>query len=254
VFKVKNRPLIFIAVSFALLLVVSSFFVPSVTDLSRNPLILFKLFGREVNGIIFYHRNFINNARLNNENYLLRQRLNTLQEASLENERLKKLLALKDSSSFKVIACRVIGRSADSWASLLIIDKGSYHGIKRGMPVISYLGLLGRVSEAGKFTSKVTLISDPGLGVSGIVQRSRQEGLVSGTLGANLLMRYLPQEPDIKVGDAIVSSGLNDIYPEGLLIGTVVDVSRELSGLNPYAVIKPAINLSNIEEVLVVVQ
>ena len=184
----------------------------------------------------------------------MRQKIISLNEIYLENLRLKKLLSLKDSSPYKVIASSVIGRSADSWASAIIIDKGSYHGIKSGMPVITYAGLLGCISETARFTSKVLLISDPGFAVSAVIQRSRQEGLITGTLGANLIMRYLPDEPDIKVSDTIITSGLNEVYPKSLPIGTVIDVGNELSGLSRYAIVKPAVNLSNIEEVLVIVQ
>jgi rod shape-determining protein MreC len=97
------------------------------------------------------------------------------------------------------------------------------------------------------------LISDPNLGVSALVQRSRQEGLVSGTLGTYLTMRYLPKDADIKIQDVIVSSGLNEVYPKGLLIGTVIDIGKEFSGLSRFATIKPAIDLSNIEEVLIII-
>ena len=171
----------------------------------------------------------------------------------MENERLKKLFSIKQRSSFKVILARVIAGSADSWSSSIIIDKGSSSGIKRGMAVITYLGLAGRVVETTGSASKIMLISDPDLSISGIVQRSRQEGIVSGTLGANLIMRYLPEDSDIRIGDTVVTSGLSKACPKGLLIGSVIEIGREYSGLSRYAIIKPAVNLSSIEEVLVVI-
>lgn len=184
----------------------------------------------------------------------MRQKLNTLNEIYLENMRLKNLLSFKQQSPYKLIAARVIGRSLDSWSSVVLIDKGSFSGIKRGMVAITYLGLLGRVIETTKSTSKILLISDPNLSISGVVQRSRQEGLVSGTLGTHLIMKYLPEEADIRISDTIVTSGLNAAYPKGLLIGKVVDINKEFSGLSRYAIIKPAVNLSDIEEVLVIIQ
>jgi len=119
--------------------------------------------------------------------------------------------------------------------------------------VISYLGLLGRVVEVSQSSSKVMLINDPALSVSAINQRSRQEGLVCGTLGNTLVMRYLPKDADIQASDIIVTSGLTDIYPKGLIIGTVVEVGEEFSGLSRYANIKPATDLSAVEEVLVII-
>jgi rod shape-determining protein MreC len=122
------------------------------------------------------------------------------------------------------------------------------------MAVINYAGFVGRVIEAEKYTAKILLISDPGLGVSAQGQRSRQEGLVCGTLGRNLIMRYLPEKADIKAGDVIVTSGLNSAYPKGLLLGTVTEIGREFSSLSRYAAIEPAVDFSALEEVLVVVQ
>ena len=254
--KFKKKNLIYLAISCFLILTLA-FLTPASKVIFPNtlkqPLNLLTLAKREVGAIIFYHHNFIQNQRLKREIDLLRQKLNSLNEAYLENIRLQKLLSLKQKSTYKVIAAKVIARSPDSWSSIIIIDKGSNNGIKRGMTAINYLGLLGRVIETTAFTSKIVLINDPNLSISGIVQRSRQEGLVSGTLGNHLIMRYLTEESDIKIQDTIVSSGLNEIYPKGLLIGTVVDIGKEFSGLSRYALIKPAVNLSNIEEVLIIV-
>ncbi|MFA4988991.1 MAG: rod shape-determining protein MreC, partial [Candidatus Omnitrophota bacterium] len=107
--------------------------------------------------------------------------------------------------------------------------------------------------ESAGNSSRVLLINDPSQGVPAIVQRTRQQGLVNGSLGGNLIMRYLPDDAQISVGDAIVTSELSRVYPKGLLIGRVVNIGKEFSGLSRYAVIRPAAELSNIEEVLVVV-
>ena len=224
-----------------------------VVNISRPPLSLFALAQRELGGIIAYHHNFVQNEELRREVDFLRNKLNSLKEIALENSRLKNTLSFKQKSALRFIAARVISRSADNWSSGLIVDKGSLYGIKRGMAVVTYLGLVGRVVDVTSMTAKVMLLNDPNLGVSSLVQRSRQEGLVSGTLGDNLIMRYLPQDADIQLNDIIVSSGLNDAYPKGLLIGTVVDVGQEFSGLSRFAMVKPVVNLFNIEEVLIVV-
>jgi len=256
VFKIKKKNLIYYAICLSLLLSLS-FSEPSIRPIFLNtlkdPFILLKLIRREAEGIIFYHRNFIQNERLKKETGLLKHRLNTLEEAALENERLVKLLSLGDQPTYKVIAARVIARSPENWSSSIIIDKGALSGIKRGMAAITYFGLAGRVIEAQEFTSKILLMNDPNFSVSSLVQRSRQEGLVSGTLQSNLMMRYLSEDSDIKVEDAVVTSGLTKAYPKGILIGTVVDIGKDFSGLSLYAIIKPAVNLSNIEEVLIVV-
>lgn len=204
-------------------------------------------------GIIFYHRNMLQAGNLQKDIDLLRWRLFDLRELSQENIRLKDLLNFKQKSPLRLVAARVIGRTMDSWSSSVIIDKGKYHGIKSGMAVICPKGLVGSIVESTESTSKVLLINDPNQGVFSIVQRNRQEGLVNGTLGGNLIMRYLPEEAQIVIGDIIITSELSQVYPKGLLLGRVVSIGREFSGLNRYALVKPLVDLTSIEEVLVII-
>jgi len=256
VFKISKQNLKYL---FAALIFVIS--IPYLISLSSNPLqkttktpiSLFCLLQREARGLLFYHRNYLENERLRNENYLIRGKFTEFKELYQENARLKNLLVFKKKSSFKLIAARVIARAPDNWSSSLLIDKGRYQGIRKGMVAINYQGLVGKVVETGDSISKIVLVNDPGLGISGIIQRTRQEGLVNGTLGGNLIMRYLPEDADISVGDTVVTSELSQSYPKGLIIGKVTNLGKEFSGLNRYAVIKPAAELSNIEELLVIV-
>ena len=256
-FKITKNNLVYFVSFFALLAglsFVSLLAKGIIFNIIRRPSIILAYAQREIDGFVFYHRNLVENEALRKDSALLRQKIHNLNEVYLENMRLKSLLSLKQKSPLKVVAARVIGTSADSWSSAVLIDKGLHHGIRRNMVVMDYLGLVGRIVESSQFTSKVMLITDPNMGVSGLVQRTRQEGLVSGTLGENLVMRYLPEETDIAVSDTIVTSGSNSIYPKGLLIGKVVDVGSEFSGLSRYATIRPVARLSSIEEVLVVVE
>ena len=192
-------------------------------------------------------------GRLINEVESLRQRLFDLREVDQENMRLKGLLSFKQKSPLRLIAARVIARSPDSWSSSIIIDKGRYNGIKRGMAVINTQGLIGRVIESAENNSKIMLINDPSQGISSIVQRSHQEGLVNGCLGPNLIMRYLADDAQIEAGDIIITSELSQVYPKGLLVGRVINIGKEFSGLSRYALIKPAADLSAIEEVLFII-
>ena len=191
--------------------------------------------------------------RLSNEIGILRAKLFDLREIEQENSRLKSLIGFKQKSPLHLDSARVIARSPDSWSSSVIIDKGKYNGIKRGMAVINTQGLVGRVVESAENISKVLLVNDPSQGISSIVQRSRQEGLVNGSLGSNLIMRYLPDDAQIAVGDIIITSELSQVYPKGLLVGRVINIGKEFSGLSRYAVVKPSADLSSIEEVSVII-
>ena len=149
-FKFKKKSLIYTAVSVFSLLVLSGL-IPALRTpafkILKYPLGLFTLIGREAEGIIFYHRNFVQNERLKKETDFLKQKLSAANEIYLENRRLKNLLAFKQKTPYKVVVARIIGRSSDNWSSIVIIDKGSYRGIKRGFVVINYLGLVGRVID-----------------------------------------------------------------------------------------------------------
>ncbi len=256
-FKLANKKLI-LSLSVIIFLVIFIFsiaiFKKPINNILRLPLIIFANFKRHIAGVVFYQRNLIQNESLRREVDFLKNKVNSMNEYYLENTRLKQLLSFKKNSPLKLVAARVIARSADNWSTNITIDKGSLNGVRRGMSVVTYLGLAGRVVETGHNFSKVSLLTDPNLGISAVIQRSRQEGLVSGGLGNNLIMKYLPQESDVKIGDTVISSGLDNAYPKGILIGRVVEIGREFSGLSCYALIKPSVNFSNLEEVLIVIQ
>jgi rod shape-determining protein MreC len=220
----------------------------------RFPLSFCAWIKQEASALVFYRRNARDNQTLKSQVDLLRSRLNQDTELALENARLSNLLGLKNNLDYKVIACRVIGRDPSDWASAVIIDKGSDSGIRKGQVAVNYLGLVGRVAEVSGSSAKVMLINDPALSVSALAQRSRQEGLVCGSFGGSLVMKYLPQKSDIKVNDTVITSGLTEVYPKGLLVGTVSEIGREFSGLASYAVIRPAAELSALEEVLIIIR
>ena len=220
--KIPRRILInFILICSVVLLVSHSIacFKTPVQNSFKPQLSFLSLIKREIAGMFFYHVNMIQATSLSNEVGFLRKQLFDLREINQENIRLKALLNFKQKSSLRLIAARVIARAPDNWSASVTLDKGKHHGIRPGMVVINAYGLVGRIVESLENTSKVVLINDPSVGVSSIVQRSRQEGLVSGTLGGNLIMRYLPEEAQINIGDIVVSSELSQIYPKGLLIG-----------------------------------
>lgn len=256
-FRLNKKNLFFPPICVFIIIFLSSLIPPlrqPILNVLEYPLGFLSLIGREAHGLIFYHHNYIQNEISAKKIDMLKQKLNSLQETYLENERLKNLLGFKKLSPYKLIVSRVIGRSPDNWSSVIIIDKGRYSGIRPSFVAVSYLGLLGRVIEASESSSKIMLINDPNFSISAVVQRSRQEGLVCGSLGNSLVMKYLPKDADIRVSDVIISSGLTPMYPKGLLIGSVIEVGEEFSGLSRYAVIKPAVNMFNIEEVLIILQ
>jgi len=209
---------------------------------------------KEVKSMIFYRKISKENSGLKEEIDSLKQEVINLKEISRENKRLKKLLLFKYKASFLTVATRVIARDSSNWTSSIIIDKGNNDKIKIGMPVITELGLVGKVSEVGTSTSKITLINDPNLNIPSLIQRSREEGIISGTILGACRMRYLSLDSDVEVGDKIITSGLGDVFPKGILIGEVSEIRDDSSGLMKLSLVRPAVDLSKLEEVLVIIK
>lgn len=180
----------------------------------------------------------------------LENKLTNLEEASLENKRLRDLLGFKQKGEKYSIPALIIGRDPNNWSSIILIDKGRQHGITKDMIVISGQGLVGRIREFGKTMSKVMLINDVDSKVGALVQRTRDQGLLIGTPQGNCRLIYLPVDSDVKEGDKILTSGMGGIYPKGILIGEVRKVTKEKGRLYKYAVVKTSTKLSKLEEVL----
>jgi len=176
-----------------------------------------------------------------------------LKEAELENVRLKELLVFAEGSRFSLRAAEVIGWEPDRTVNSILIDVGATDGIERNMPVISPDGLVGKVYRVMDRVSVVQLLQDPNCRVSAIAQRSRILGIVEWDRGVQCLLRHIPVKSDIKVGDEVVTSGMGGIFPEGLLIGSIVEVRGESWELFKKAIIRPGVNVSHLEEVFVLI-
>ncbi|MFP4472356.1 MAG: rod shape-determining protein MreC [Candidatus Omnitrophota bacterium] len=209
---------------------------------------------REVKKIVLYHRTYEEWKRLSRQNEMLRQRLASQDEILKENNRLAQLLKFQRRLVYSSAAANVIGRDPTRWNAAVILDRGLADGVDIGMPVVSALGVVGKVVEAGVDQSEAILVTDPGFAVVALDQRSREVGLVSGTLQGLCRMRYLSSDADVQVGDLIVTSKLSSSFPEGLLIGEVTDVHIHKNSPVVDCLIKPAASLSQIEEVLVILK
>lgn len=200
-------------------------------------------------------------ASLRGENRILHERLDLLtrmaeetQAIRDENERLRGLLGFQKNIPFTSIAARVIGRDPSNWSNSIIIDKGSSGNIKQNMAVMSTRGLVGRVVEVGKSTSKVLLITDPDLKVGVIIRRNRQGGVMLGHPGGRCKVVYISLDSDAKAGDKIITAGFGSVFPKGILIGEIEKVAKDEGRLYKYAIVKPSEDLSKLEEVLCIIR
>lgn len=199
------------------------------------------------------------NQALRAENEKLREEAINNTEIIAENARLKALLDYKRTAlQFDMVTAAVVARDPSAWTSVIVINRGTSHGVAKDMAVVTGQGLVGSVVQAYGGTAKVQLVLDPRSAVGALVQRpeSRVAGIVEGNAAKPLSPRMvnLARDADVIKGDKIVTSGFGGIYPKGLAVGEVVDVVNEEGGLLKYAVLKPAVDFDRLEEVFVIVR
>ncbi len=190
---------------------------------------------------------------LREQNQRLRTRVAELEESRLENERLRSLVELSQAQDLESVAARVIGRPSNSWEGVIVIDRGSSDGIAPGMPVIGSGGLLGQTVSVAGNSSRVRLITDQRSGVAAMIQRSRAEGVVRGSIDGNLSFDFVSTETTLRAGDVVITSGMGGIYPKGIIIGEVTEIRVSDNSLFQEIGLGAAAKLTGLEEVLVIV-
>lgn len=199
------------------------------------------------------------NAVLKEQVERLQSEAATTREFQKENERLKRIANyVEENDDYDTITAPVISKNQGYWFDTFLIGAGRNAELTEGMPVVTPDGLVGRISEVNANWSKVESIIDPICQLSGIVERTRDYVVVQGDtqIGADesvCNVNYVPIDNDLLPNDQIKTSGLNGIYPKGLLIGTILSTSRvgEVGGERS-AQLKPAVDFSMLEEVMVI--
>ena len=257
-FKKINPPiqiLIFLGLLFILLafyIPVAKYLKPPIISSLSLPLKLCQGFSSNARHFLSFQDLSEENKRLKRKGDQLNAQLGQLQELAQENVRLRELLSLPQRKSFRTQAALLIGTDSSNWTRIVMINKGRQDGVKKGMPVILGGNLVGKVIEDAAHVSKVALVVDFSTKIPAKIMRTREEGVVFGTVvqGANACkMKYVQQ---VQIGDEVISSGLGQIYPKGFLIGKVVAVEEKKNRLYKVAEIQPAVNFSSLEEVMVI--
>lgn len=192
------------------------------------------------------------------ENEQLKQQLADLrvriqQERALaeQSQSLQKLLELKTSAVLSTTGGNVIAGGASPEFRTITIDKGTRDGLRADMAVIAPAGVVGRIIQPSGRASKVQLLIDRNAAAGALIERTRAQGVVLGTGADELRMDYVPGSADVKAGDMVVTSGIDGIYPKGFVIGQIQSIRR---GAGQYSaiVIKPAVDFTSLEAVLIV--
>lgn len=257
-FQRKPKTVIYFLIivgAFFLLFIPSKVFNPlkfSVVQATSLPIQIVMFPFKELKKILFYHRTYNAYIELKKEVSSLKARLIGFDEVLVENNRLERLLEFKRELIYSSVAASIIERNPSNWNEAIIIDKGQRNGIQPGMPVVNASGVVGKIAEVTASRAKVILLTDPNFSVAALVKRSREVGLISGTLQGLCRLRYLSSDADISEGDQIITSKLSSSFPEGLLVGEVMKVQSSESSPTIDCLIRPAVSLSQIEEVLVI--
>ena len=198
------------------------------------------------------------------ENEQLKQRLSevetelhTTRQAAVENDRLKALLNLNEQTNIKNVPARVIARDPSVWFNTITINRGSSSGVEQNMPVVTPGGIVGRVITVSPWASQVMLITDEKAGAGAVVGQLGQSGALGSIRGradlnvALIEMRYVSGLEKVEVGDYVMTTGQDGIYPPGLNVGKVVDVRSGTATTAHQILIQPGAQLDHLEEVAV---
>jgi rod shape-determining protein MreC len=192
------------------------------------------------------------NRRLRQELDWLRGENGQLREAAAATQRLTSLLHFKEQALPAMVAAQVIGRDSSNRYKSVILNKGESDGVQKDMGVITPAGVVGRVVKTTGATSVVLLLTDPNNAIAGLIQRTRDEGIVEGVPQGLAKLKYIPMLSAVKEGDRVVTSGLVGGFPRGLAIGTVTTIDREEGALFQTAELIPEVDVNRVEEVLVI--
>ncbi len=196
------------------------------------------------------------NQRLKQENIELNARIKDVSTYKEENERLRKLLGITNEYEYETVAARVVSYETDNWFSYITLDKGTSNGIDVSDTVITSDGLLGQVTEVGVNWAKVSTVinSESSAGVR--ITRNGEIGIVEGdtmlSKSRKCRLGYLTANASIIAGDILETSGLGGIYPPGLPVGKISEISKDNMGRLDYAIIEPFVNFDKLYEVVVI--
>jgi rod shape-determining protein MreC len=203
-------------------------------------------------------RHYFTLIQVSEENDQLKKQLNRAEEmknewveARLANDRLRRLMGMGEEFTQQVVYAEVIGRDPTAWFKTIIIDKGAKDNVAVGMPVVVPEGIVGQIVDVSGHYAKVLLIVDQNSAVDALVQRTRARGLIKGEFADQCRLEYVLRKEDVRMGDVIVTSGLDDVFPKGLRIGAIDDISGAPNEMFYTITIAPFVDFEKLEDLLI---
>jgi rod shape-determining protein MreC len=190
------------------------------------------------------------NSRLQETIRQLSLQQQQMEEMREENNRLHQLLSVTQLSPITTLGARVVARTPDFLSNVLYIDRGQKDGIRLNAPVMSGLGIVGRIVLVSNGDSQVQLITNPDASIGVMLEKTRLPGVLRGSGNSLLEMNYISNTEQVEAGDLVVTSGLDGVYPKGLPVGRVVE-SRKGNSVFLIIKVEPSTDLIHLEEVSV---
>lgn len=181
----------------------------------------------------------------------LEEKNSTLIEFERENERLRSLLNFSQETGHRGVVASVVGHDPSNWLRMITIDKGEKDGISPGLAVVDGHAIVGQVTVVTNSSAKVLLLTDHLSAIDAIVQSSRAPGIAEGMSSGDLSLKFVSKEDTVMINDRVIASGLDGVYPKGMLIGVVTAVNTEVSGQFQSVDVLPRANFRHLETVLV---
>ena len=192
-----------------------------------------------------------NNVMLKKQVEEYKSQLFTMDELSRENERLKELLKFSSDLTLNRVLAQVIAWDASSDLKVLRINKGLKQGLRLQDPVITAQGLVGYIYRITGHFADVLTILDPNNRVDILVERTRSNGVLEGYSSSSAILKYISRTEPVILGDILMSSGLGNVYPKGIRVGTISRIERESYGITQYIEVTPSVDFGKLEEVVV---
>lgn len=272
----NKRRLFIILIGFIIFAALIGFSLSERENLSKPEQFVKDTFGwvqniiyKPVHSVVTIFGNIKDIKHVYEENQLLREKIAEyksivyeVQELKKENKELRSILEKDDSiSDYRPIHATVISRSPESWVSQVTVNKGSKHGVRDNMAVITAEGMIGKIQSTSQFTSTVQLLTgfDQFNQISAMISKEGEEEDIFGIIEnydedtESLMFKIIDEsEKDVEKGDLVISSGMGGVFPSGLIIGTVEEIVPDRYGLTSTALVSPSANLYKINNVIIV--
>jgi len=223
---------------------------PQAKKLKAIAIANFAVFTELSESIASIFRNDISIEELKHENAKMALQLSAQYKSSLENEELRGLLNMRDTSNFPLIPVRIVSKLVTKIQGNFIVNRGSNSGIIKGMPVINHQGIVGLIMDVTEDYSVVRNLKNSSLNIAVTLQRSNVDGILSFD-GRDLVIKNIPTTYDVKIGDRIETSGFSSLFPPSIPVGVVAKKESNELGLLHSLIVKPYASIDAVSNLFV---